>query len=89
MSAAKRPIKKTPVKTAITRQSQKTRAATQAMMASFVQVQLDSGLLCCRIMKQMSRCKNRYRAFQRAQAAYDVAQDWIWKLRIPHSELTR
>jgi hypothetical protein len=37
-------------------------------------------------MKQMLQSDHQERAFRRAQAAYNLAEDWIWKLRMPHSQ---
>ena len=86
MSTSGEPIKKISAITDVARQNEETRAKAQATLASFVHLQIETGLLFCRIMKQMSQNGDQARAFQRAQAAYNAAQDWIWKLRMPHSE---
>ena len=86
MSTSSGPIKKTRIRATITTRSHELRLKTHATLAAFVRTQIDTGLILCQLAKQMPPSEKRDIGLNRAQAAFHTAQEWIWKLHMPHSQ---
>jgi hypothetical protein len=86
VSTSTGPIKKTRIRGTIATRSHELRLKTHATLAAFVRTQINTGLILCQLAKQMPPSEKRDIGLDRAQAAFDTAQEWIWKLHMPHSQ---
>jgi hypothetical protein len=62
------------------------RAEVQEVIARFVEAEIDTGLLFCQIANERDDGARRKGLLKNARKAHDVAQEWIWKLRMPHHQ---
>ena len=60
-------------------------AEATAGIANFITIEIEAGLVLCRVAKVREPGPLRQQALQNARAAYDSAEKWIEKLQLTHN----
>lgn len=62
------------------------RGEVQQVIARFVEIEIDTGFLFCQIAQERPNGSRRSGLLENARKAHDVAQAWIWKLKMSRAQ---
>ncbi len=65
--------------------AQRLQAEAIAGIADFITIEIESGLVLCRVARVREPGPSRQQALQNARAAYETAEKWVAKLPLTHN----
>ena len=65
------------------------RAQTKRIIARFVDTEIDTGLMFCELAREPSNSTRNEARLESARKALGVAEEWIWKLDMPHEQFNQ